>query len=184
MALAHGPGYLMVLDVCLRDAAALARFLVNPLTTRAFICSGLVICGNGAFSGKGLIDLGAPSQFSLRRGSSIWAAQRPARDISPRAGELVIDVAWPITEASLGERRAAKRGKLGHVRLPCQPPWRSAVPSSFEFFSSPGWLFGGSDTKTLRNFSALMMLGVGGLRPLRTLFSVVRLIRFFLPHGD
>jgi hypothetical protein len=60
MALAHGPGYLMVLDVCLRDAAALARFLVNPLTTQAFIGHGLMIFGNRAFSGKGLIDLGVP----------------------------------------------------------------------------------------------------------------------------
>jgi hypothetical protein len=40
--------------------AALARFLVNPLTTQAFIGHGLMIFGNGAFSGKGLIDLGVP----------------------------------------------------------------------------------------------------------------------------
>jgi hypothetical protein len=39
---------------------ALARFLVSPQTTQAFICLGLVILGNRAFSGKGLMDLGSP----------------------------------------------------------------------------------------------------------------------------
>ena len=119
MALAHGSGYLMAfwrVSKGRRGACPIPGQSANNtcihLTTRAFICNGLVISGNGAFSGNGLIDLGVPVAVLAAAGLSFLGRAkasypkshidtRPARVGLPQSAARQISIGHTIEQSPL-----------------------------------------------------------------------------------